>query len=386
MKPGRNDPCPCGSGRKFKKCHLLSVPRANSIPPEVLEQVLGRFEEAERERQALADMGVFMNFVKPVLHGEGKIWAIGSGIFLSLDPNQTFHDFILEVLIDTLGRDWWTEQHSVPIERQHFIVQCAAALAEWKERNSGIAVDVSPGVKALEPDGLGLYLLSLAFDVASLRHTLSLPESLVNRLRHRDQFQGARYELAVSAIFTRLDCEVSFLEDASSKHPEFVATFRPTGAKLSVEVKSRHRPGVLHMKGEKDEEAAARGDVRGLFKQALEQDPGDMPFLVFIDLNSPVVGGRRLQDSTWFRDVRNLLDNYGTPTPERPDPFAALILTNYAHHYQEGVAATRGEHLTVWPLFTRDELDPQLRTRLEVALAHYGKVPDLDMDITTTTG
>lgn len=20
-KPGRNDPCPCGSGRKFKKCH-----------------------------------------------------------------------------------------------------------------------------------------------------------------------------------------------------------------------------------------------------------------------------------------------------------------------------------------------------------------------------
>ena len=22
MKPGRNDPCPCGSGRKFKKCHM----------------------------------------------------------------------------------------------------------------------------------------------------------------------------------------------------------------------------------------------------------------------------------------------------------------------------------------------------------------------------
>ena len=22
MKVGRNDPCPCGSGKKFKKCHL----------------------------------------------------------------------------------------------------------------------------------------------------------------------------------------------------------------------------------------------------------------------------------------------------------------------------------------------------------------------------
>ncbi|MFH1615803.1 MAG: SEC-C metal-binding domain-containing protein [Planctomycetota bacterium] len=25
---GRNDPCPCGSGRKFKKCHLgLEIPK-----------------------------------------------------------------------------------------------------------------------------------------------------------------------------------------------------------------------------------------------------------------------------------------------------------------------------------------------------------------------
>jgi hypothetical protein len=24
--PGRNDPCPCNSGKKFKKCHMLSPP------------------------------------------------------------------------------------------------------------------------------------------------------------------------------------------------------------------------------------------------------------------------------------------------------------------------------------------------------------------------
>jgi preprotein translocase subunit SecA len=23
MRVGRNDPCPCGSGKKFKKCHLF---------------------------------------------------------------------------------------------------------------------------------------------------------------------------------------------------------------------------------------------------------------------------------------------------------------------------------------------------------------------------
>ena len=31
MKPGRNDPCPCGSGRKYKHCCL---PKAEAIAPE----------------------------------------------------------------------------------------------------------------------------------------------------------------------------------------------------------------------------------------------------------------------------------------------------------------------------------------------------------------
>jgi hypothetical protein len=29
-KPGRNDPCPCGSGRKYKKCHEPKEREANS--------------------------------------------------------------------------------------------------------------------------------------------------------------------------------------------------------------------------------------------------------------------------------------------------------------------------------------------------------------------
>lgn len=29
-RPGRNDPCPCGRGKKFKKCHLGSESRITS--------------------------------------------------------------------------------------------------------------------------------------------------------------------------------------------------------------------------------------------------------------------------------------------------------------------------------------------------------------------
>ena len=34
--PGRNDPCWCGSGKKYKKCHMaadLAAERAGGAPP-----------------------------------------------------------------------------------------------------------------------------------------------------------------------------------------------------------------------------------------------------------------------------------------------------------------------------------------------------------------
>lgn len=32
-KVGRNDPCPCGSGKKFKKCHGARKQAAVKLPP-----------------------------------------------------------------------------------------------------------------------------------------------------------------------------------------------------------------------------------------------------------------------------------------------------------------------------------------------------------------
>ncbi len=42
MKPGRNDPCPCGSGRKYKRCHGLAPGNTADTPPQQTErQLLG---------------------------------------------------------------------------------------------------------------------------------------------------------------------------------------------------------------------------------------------------------------------------------------------------------------------------------------------------------
>lgn len=52
-KPGRNDPCPCGSGKKFKKC-CLDKPHQPS--PELLadlelgQQRIREYEEEQKKR------------------------------------------------------------------------------------------------------------------------------------------------------------------------------------------------------------------------------------------------------------------------------------------------------------------------------------------------
>jgi hypothetical protein len=38
--PGRNDKCPCGSGKKAKKCCLPSIKAFAALPPHIREQVV----------------------------------------------------------------------------------------------------------------------------------------------------------------------------------------------------------------------------------------------------------------------------------------------------------------------------------------------------------
>src|SRR3989338_8841368 len=56
MNPGRNDPCPCGSGKKFKKCCQANVAGQGAAPnPVELNHLVALFNarrHAELERRA----------------------------------------------------------------------------------------------------------------------------------------------------------------------------------------------------------------------------------------------------------------------------------------------------------------------------------------------
>src|SRR5581483_7429798 len=215
----------------------------------------------------------------------------------------------------------------------------------------------------------------------------NLPDALVARLRDPVAYQGARYEIAVAAVFARLDCEIRFLDEEEElrgqKHVEFVATHRPSGQEIAVEVKSRHRVGVIHQPGDADPDDPLRGDargVRGLYMAAVAKAPEDMPFMIFIDVNAPLEPEAEGLDKQWMQEIKKWMGRLPIPTADEPDVFNALYVTNFAPHYQGDELAGQGEWAAVKPFYSRHPLDFDLTGMIDDALNNYQRVPEIGKD------
>ncbi len=77
-KIGRNEPCPCGSGRKYKHCCMLTRPQAApaAAPAGVrasLMNEIGKIRDAAiRRRESLLELGVFILFS----NRKGDAWLL----------------------------------------------------------------------------------------------------------------------------------------------------------------------------------------------------------------------------------------------------------------------------------------------------------------------
>lgn len=375
---GRNEKCPCGSEKKYKKCCLMNEPY--EVPREVVEH----FQRVRAEQEYLKERGVHINYVRPVPFQGKMVWALKNKVYMT-GLNETFHTFLLNRLVEVLGQEWWSTQSKLPEGEKHFIALCLDKLNEWFDRSQKIAEPVpeKPGVWGAKPDGYGKSMLSLAFDVCSLIHTDKLPDTLLERLKSRDQYQGARYEIAIAAIFARLGCDIQFTDEQSkSKHCEFVATHQATGAKLAVEAKSKHRSGVLHQIGllAPIEKLLSIRTVRRLFNDALEQNPKDVPFAIFIDVNAPHTPGIPADEKQWVKDAKALVDGKLSKITPQEYPLNAVFFTNFSYHYQTESEAEPVEvlgRILDHPKFS--PLDPQFFSSLQKALSHYGFVPPIDL-------
>ena len=301
--------------------------------------------------------------------GGKRLRAIGSRIFNS-SSRETFHQFLVNHLFFILGKPWCEEELAKPLEQRHTILHwwyelcevSQAALQKQGRREGHVKFEETGYIRAL---------LNLADDVYQLRHALSIPKRIIKRLRDTREFQGARYELFAAGVMARAGYNVEFIDDVTKKQPEFNAT--KDDEVVAAEAKSRRRARVLH-EVDRAERQSADAQVKRLYEDALRQNPGDKPFLVFIDVNlrlSPNIPG---MEKPWVTEAMRYVDQ--RQAEGRTDLDSALILTNYGSHYHREAGAPGGEALWVLPdnpVFPIKEENWALILR---ALNEYGPVPD----------
>jgi len=337
------------------------VPMAGSV----IQRMAQMFEELKSPRLVS----------RPQIHTEflgKKVRAVRESVHLR-PREESFQDFQLFLLLQILGKKWYDEEMLKPPTTRHMVLQWRA------ERNELLRAQQQPGDDPAKPvraqmTGNVKALQVLADDIYQLEHALKTPRKIIERLRDQRQFQGARYEIAVASIFARCGFDISFIDDHSKKSPEFIA--EKEAEQIAVEAKSRHRPGVLQHPGRPAQEVgAASANIKHHYEEALQQNPGGIPFLVFIDVNLPLAPDVVPLERTWVKEAMKCFDDR-RKEGKLDDPDTGLVLTNFGWHYFRDPQAPPGESTVVRaarPLFAMREETWQL---LDRALSEYGLLVD----------
>jgi hypothetical protein len=304
-----------------------------NLPPEVLRQLQEKTAEIQRKH---AEWTRRFGHIRPLVSSQfqdQRVVAVGSRIFYS--PKwKTFHDFLVNYLQTVMGKEWGEAEISKDLSERHPVIQWYHHLCLHQQE-----VVHEPGkVYGAAATGPVMAYMSLGYDLYALEHHALLQERLIQRLRHRDQFQGARYETYVAATHVRAGFDV-VLEDESDKttsHCEFVATHKNVGTAYSVEAKSRHRPGYLGRPGTAQRPEQIKPDVAALIARALQKQAAHER-VIFIDVNVPPIGRERL-GGQFLEDIATTIE----PFKHSSHPPAFVIFTNYPYHYVDHTSPDPG--------------------------------------------
>lgn len=326
-KIGRNDPCPCGSGKKYKKCCYLKqqLPKIQNLPPEVVKK-LQEFQTYENKRRQQ------YGEVRPIIHAKFKGYDfIGVGSELHYGKSwKVFSDFLMDYIKTRFGREWGTAELKKPLEERHQIMKWYDAMCRFQQKQ----IPDSDGIYRTIPNGAMSAYMLLAYDLYILKDNLSLQDDIIRRLKISDQFQGARHELFATATCIRAGYSIEFEDekDSTKKHTEFIATHKQTGQKIAVEAKSKHRPGILGFPGCREAEQAIKLGVTSLINNAISKNP-KIPLVIFVDTNLPPNVAKKMYDTKEpSREFKATLDRV-KKNPGGVDLFNLIVFTNHPHTY-----------------------------------------------------
>jgi hypothetical protein len=214
QKIGRNAPCPCGRGIKFKKCCGTRDPV--KISSQEYDQLIKdpRFAPIINARRDAHDHPR-LTPVPSVMFQKMRVRFIGSRVYFR-PPKETFHEFLIYVLQSTLGKEWHDVQRQLPFVERHQILKWFRSLTNFKKFMIGNPRFRDGDHYGDLPTGDVFAVTALAYDLFYMLNIGQLPDNLLNRLKNKNEFQGARYEIAIAAILVRAGCIPTFLI-ASSK-------------------------------------------------------------------------------------------------------------------------------------------------------------------------
>lgn len=392
-KVGRNDPCSCGSGRKFKKCCgspqkpasgssvRPSLVYGERVPAGPLPQILENLQRADASRREwLARCGHIRPYISVDYAGR-KFVAAGSKLYFSGKTKWNFVvDFLMDYIPMVFGKDWCESEIEKKEEERHPVIQ-------W--RVHGIRF---MNAQTRQPDGsyvlsartgpLAAYL-AFALNLFAIEDNSRLDDILLERLKHKDQFQGARHEVFAEATCLRAGYAIEREDekDRSRRHAEFTAKHKDTGQLLSVEAKSKHRAGVLGQPGVHNPATKLSLRFGGLLNDAIAKNPGH-PLVVFIDTNLPYraaerVLGRHPLDPYKPSSIMMALLDRDRKEHGGKDLYAMLVFTNHPHHY---VAASERDPSSHWFAVMSNPptgvQHPEALRELLRAVEMYGQIPN----------
>src|ERR1700733_471999 len=370
-KIGRNEPCPCGSGKKFKKC-CLEKPRMKPVqpPPELIHKAILRFREKKLSRDRwIAQYG----YVRPVIHSDNwgkKFVAIRNRIEWS-DKWKYIPDFLLDYIPHVFGKDWFDAQVALPKEDRHPVFQWRAACFHQK-------AGAAPGAKVVvTPDGLSLSYLSFAFSLFAIEEARRLDEQLLSRLKHPEHFQGAFHEVFAESTCLRAGFQIERENEnvRDLRHTEFTAIHNATGQHFSVEAKSKHYPGGLRRPGERQQKLKLH--FGHLINEAVAKNPPH-PLVIFLDTNLPFKSAHHVYGNDVTvpsRYIRRLSQRISEEHGGR-NPYAMLVMTNMPSHYVGPKEGPSPNHVHAMMSENPGTVTGRALQALYDAVPLYGNIPN----------
>lgn len=379
MKVGRNDLCPCRSGRKFKRCHLnmppIGMKPGQTPPPPIPQHILEQFEQNRRREEArIQQFGQVREPVHIPNFSGYRIVAVRNRVYRSKNWKY-FSDFLFEYGNTRFGKEWLEAQGAAPTAEQHPLYAWRREAYEYTRTQTRL-----PG-GALPLNGALAACNNFYYDLYTVDNNGILSEDLLTRLKHRDQFQGALHELFVHATCLRAGFTIipENERDTDRRHVEFMAVHKSTTQHILVEAKSRHRAGVMGQPGTE----RTLPDVRfqHLINDAVAKDPTN-PLAIFVDTNLPPERANKFYDPQPTdpprpsRGMCALIDKV-CEDHSGVDPYNLLVFSNHPQHYSRaGQLAPQSRMLALI------SHNPRVRVFREEALVAlltaanlYGNVP-----------